>query len=78
MRRIIYKLDDPPAPLILGFILGPILEVNLRRALLIARGNFSVFATRPISLGFLVIAVAMLVALAFSAIRRKRTDVQKT
>jgi putative tricarboxylic transport membrane protein len=69
------KLDGPPAPLILGFILGPILEVNLRRALLISRGDFSVFVTRPISLGFLVLAAAMLLALALPAIQRRRSVV---
>ena len=69
------KLDGPPAPLILGFILGPILEVNLRRALLISRGDFSVFVTRPISLGFLVLAVAMLLALALPAVQRRRSVV---
>jgi putative tricarboxylic transport membrane protein len=69
------KLDGPPAPLVLGFILGPILEVNLRRALLISRGDFSVFVTRPISLGFLVLAVAMLLALALPVVQRRRSIV---
>jgi len=41
------KLD--PAPLMLGFILGPMLEENFRRALLLSRGDFSAFVTRPIS-----------------------------
>jgi TctA family transporter len=64
-------LDCPPAPVILGFILGPILEVNLRRTLLISRGDFSVFVTRPISLGFLLLAVALLGAIALPALRRR-------
>jgi putative tricarboxylic transport membrane protein len=63
-------LDCPPAPVILGFILGPILEVNLRRTLLISQGHFSVFVTRPISLGFLLLAVALLGAIAVPALRR--------
>jgi TctA family transporter len=63
-------LDCPPAPVILGFILGPILEVNLRRTLLISQGDFSVFVTRPISLGFLLLAVALLGAIAVPALRR--------
>jgi TctA family transporter len=52
------KLD--PAPLILGFILGPMLEENFRRALLISRGNFSVFITHPIS-GSLLALIALFI-----------------
>src|SRR6185503_11701722 len=47
------KLDMPPAPMLLGFVLGPLMEENLRRALLISRGDPTVFFTRPISLGFM-------------------------
>src|SRR5208282_147728 len=64
------KLGCSPAPLIIGFILGPILEVNLRRALLLSGGDFSIFVTRPISLGFLVLAAAVLVFLSLPAFRR--------
>jgi TctA family transporter len=42
-------LDFQPAPLLLGFVLGPLMEENLRRALLISRGDFMVFLERPIS-----------------------------
>lgn len=52
------KLD--PAPLMLGFILGPMLEENFRRAMLISRGNFSVFITRPIS-GTLLALIAIFI-----------------
>ncbi len=45
------KLDCEPAPLLLGFILGPMMEENLRRALLLSRGDPTVFVTRPISRG---------------------------
>jgi putative tricarboxylic transport membrane protein len=64
-------LDCPPAPVILGFILGPILEVNLRRTLLISQGDFTVFVTRPISLGFLLLALALLGAITLPALRRR-------
>ena len=47
------KLECQPAPLILGYVLGPMLEENLRRALLMSEGSFAVFVTRPISLAFL-------------------------
>jgi TctA family transporter len=53
-------LDFPPAPLLLGFVLGPLMEENLRRALLISRGDFSVFVTRPISATFIAITAALL------------------
>ena len=45
------KHDFEPAPMILGFVLGPLMEENLRRAMLIARGDATVFLTRPISAG---------------------------
>src|SRR5882672_5999257 len=68
------KLDCEPAPLILGFILGPMMEENLRRALMISQGDASVFVTRPISAGFLFAAVALLVAIAAPALRAKREE----
>jgi putative tricarboxylic transport membrane protein len=52
---IMRKMDYEPAPLILAFILTPMFEDNLRQALLISHGNFAVFLTRPLSLGFLVV-----------------------
>jgi putative tricarboxylic transport membrane protein len=54
------KLKCEPAPLVLGFILGPLVEENLRRALLISRGDPSVFVTRPLSLAFLSVTVILL------------------
>ncbi len=66
------KLGCEPAPLLLGFILGPMLEENLRRALILSRGDFTVFVTRPISLTMLVIAAGLLFLIAAPAIRKKR------
>ena len=66
------KLGCEPAPLLLGFILGPLLEENLRRAMIISRGDPSVFVTRPISLTLLVLAVAALVITVLPTIRKKR------
>jgi putative tricarboxylic transport membrane protein len=66
------KLDCEPAPLILGFVLGPMMEENLRRALLISRGDPMVFVQEPISLAFLLVAVGLLIVLAAPAIRRTR------
>jgi putative tricarboxylic transport membrane protein len=69
------KLDCEPAPLILGFVLGPMMEENLRRALLISRGDPMVFLQEPISLAFLVAAAALLIVIAAPAVRLKRAEV---
>jgi TctA family transporter len=71
------KLDCEPAPLVLGFILGPMMEENLRRAMLLSRGDPSVFLTRPISLGILVAAVLLLLLTIIPAIRHKREEAFK-
>jgi TctA family transporter len=68
------KLECEPAPLLLGFILGPMMEENMRRALVLARGDFTVFVTRPISAAMLLIAVVALVAVLSPVIRRKREE----
>jgi putative tricarboxylic transport membrane protein len=66
------KLGCEPAPLLLGFILGPLMEEHLRRALLISRGDWSVFVTQPISAGLLAAALLMLVLVLLPAIRKRR------
>jgi putative tricarboxylic transport membrane protein len=66
------KLEFEPAPLLLGFVLGPMMEENLRRALLLSRGDPSVFVTRPISLVMLVMAAGLLLLIAAPKIRRTR------
>ena len=54
---VFFKLGCEPAPLLLGFILGPMMEENLRRALLLSRGDPTVFFTRPLSAGLLAAAI---------------------
>ncbi|HEX4880713.1 MAG TPA: tripartite tricarboxylate transporter permease, partial [Limnobacter sp.] len=68
------KLKCEPAPLLLGFILGPMMEEYLRRALLLSRGDYSVLVTRPISAAMLAIAVLALVVVFSPAIRKKREE----
>jgi TctA family transporter len=68
---VLHELDCPAPPLILGFILGPILEENLRRALLISRGDPMIFLERPISLALLLLAVTMLLIFCTPLLRRK-------
>ena len=69
-----YKLSCEPAPLLLGFILGPMMEENLRRALLLSRGDWSTFATRPLSAGLLIAALLMVVVVSLPAIKNKRQE----
>ena len=66
------KLDIPTTPFILGFILGPLAEVNLRRGLMLTRGNFGPFLTAPISAAFLVIAILVLLFYALKPVMAKR------
>jgi putative tricarboxylic transport membrane protein len=67
-----YKLGCEPAPLLLGFILGPMMEENLRRALLLSRGDWSTFVTRPLSAALLIAAALMVVVVMMPAIRSRR------
>ncbi|MCO8167502.1 tripartite tricarboxylate transporter permease [Pseudomonas sp. 21LCFQ02] len=66
------KLGFEPAPLVIGYILGPLMEENLRRALLLSRGDWTVFVQRPISLSFLALAIGLFVLVALPHIRSKR------
>jgi putative tricarboxylic transport membrane protein len=68
------KLECEPAPLLLGFVLGPMMEENLRRALLLSRGDPFVFATRPISAGLLAAAILLVLVIALPNIRRQREE----
>jgi len=68
---VLAKLECEPAPLLLGYVLGPLLEENLRRALLISRGDPTVFFTRPISLAFMIATLLILVVMVVPAARGK-------
>jgi putative tricarboxylic transport membrane protein len=69
------KHDFEPAPMLLGFVLGPLMEENLRRAMLIARGDPSTFITRPISGGLMALAAILLVLAVLPMLRSKRDEV---
>jgi putative tricarboxylic transport membrane protein len=69
---LFYKLDCEPAPLILGFILGPLMEENLRRALIVSQGDAMVFFNRPISLTLLIMAALLLLLVILPAFRKTR------
>ncbi len=69
------KLRCEPAPLLLGFVLGPLLEENLRRAMILSKGDPTTFVTRPISAGLLALAAAVLIIVFLPAIKKKRAEV---
>jgi TctA family transporter len=71
---VFMKLGCEPAPLLLGFILGPMMEENLRRALLLSRGDWSVFVTRPLSGSLLAAALVLLIIVLLPAVKAKRQE----
>ena len=71
---VLIKLDCEPAPMLLGFILGPMMEEYLRRAMLLSRGDPMVFIQRPISAAMLVVAAIAMVAVLLPVIRRRRDE----
>lgn len=68
------KLGVEPAPLLLGYILGPMMEENLRRALLLSRGDWSVLLTRPLSASLLAVALLLLIIVLLPAVKSKREE----
>lgn len=67
------KLECEPAPLVLGFVLGPLMEAHFRRAMVLSQGDFTTFIREPISAGFLLVALLLLL-LAIVPMFRKRRD----
>jgi TctA family transporter len=74
MGYVFAKLECEPAPLLLGFVLGPLLEENLRRAMLLSRGDPTVFFTRPISLTMLLLAAFLLLLIVAPQFRKTRDE----
>ena len=68
------KLECSLAPMLLGFVLGPMMEENLRRAMLISRGDPLVFVTRPISLAFVIATILIVIVMVAPAVRKRRSD----
>ena len=64
------KFGCEPAPLLLGFVLGPMMEENFRRALLLSRGDFTTFVTRPLSLSLLIAALLLLIVVTLPAVKK--------
>ena len=72
---VLIKLGCEPAPLLLGFVLGPMIEENLRRAMTISRGDWTVFFTRPLSASLLIASILVLAVVFLPAVRKKREEV---
>jgi TctA family transporter len=71
---LFFKLGCEPPPLLLGFVLGPMMEENFRRALLLSRGDFTTFLTRPLSLGLLIAAALLIVIVALPSVKKTREE----
>lgn len=71
---LFFKLSCEPAPMLLGFILGPLMEENLRRAMILSRGDPAIFVTRPISLVLLIASLLLLALIIFPAFRKVREE----
>ncbi|MBF9234992.1 tripartite tricarboxylate transporter permease [Microvirga alba] len=72
---LLIKLGFEPAPMLLGFVLGKLMEENLRRALIISRGSLATFIERPVSAGLLAVALVLLVLALLPSIRKGRDEV---
>jgi TctA family transporter len=72
---ICLRLGFNLAPMLLGFVLGPMMEENLRRAMLMSGGDASVFVTRPISAAFIAATVVILLLMVTPAVRRRRGEI---
>ena len=69
------KLECEPAPMVLGFVLGPLMEENFRRAMVLSQGDIATFVREPISLGFLLLAVVIIVVACIPRIRKQRNAI---
>jgi len=72
---LLIKLDCEPAPFLLGMVLGPMIEEQLRRAMIFSRGDPMIFLERPISAGLIVVTVAILALMFIPSVTRKRAEV---
>ena len=71
---VFLRIGCEPAPLLLGFILGPLMEENLRRSLLLSRGDWSIFVERPVSLTFLLVSLGLALIIVLPSFRQTREE----
>jgi putative tricarboxylic transport membrane protein len=74
---LLLRLDFHPAPILLGFVLGPRFEENFRRTMLISRGDLKVFIDRPISAVFLALCVALIAGQLYVWLRKPKFAVEE-
>jgi putative tricarboxylic transport membrane protein len=74
---VMFKLGFEPTPLLLGFILGPMMEENLKRALILSGGSFAPFVERPISIALLICAALLLLMMLLPSFKRTRETALK-
>jgi putative tricarboxylic transport membrane protein len=74
---VLIRLGCEPAPLLLGFVLGRMLEEHFRRAMIVSQGDAWIFLTRPISATFLLVAALLLIAIVLPSVNRRRESVFK-
>jgi putative tricarboxylic transport membrane protein len=72
---VLLKFGFEPAPMLLGFVLGKLMEEKLRQALILSRGSFTTFIERPVSLGLLVLAVLILLLALLPSFSKQREEV---
>lgn len=77
LAYVLERLEFPLTPIILGFILGPMIETNMRRGLIASKGSYLPFITSPISACFLAISVLVIILSVIKEIRAKRTKAAK-
>jgi putative tricarboxylic transport membrane protein len=71
------KFEYEGAPLVLAFVLGPLLENNLRKSLIMSQGSFAIFFTRPLAAASLIIALMLLISPLIPWLRQKREEIPK-
>jgi TctA family transporter len=71
---LLIKFDCEPTPLVLGFLLGPVMEENLRRSMVMSRGDPSIFFTRPLSLTLLLLAAGVVLLIVLPQVRKTRAE----
>jgi TctA family transporter len=72
---VLMRLGFPPAPMLLGYVLGPMMEENLRRSMLMSGGDPSVFVRRPLSAAFIIATVLILAVMVVPAVRARRVEI---
>jgi len=71
---VFYKIDLEAAPFLLGFVLGPLVEENLRRSLIMSRGSFSIFLERPICLALVALSISLFALVLFPKVKSQMSD----